>query len=324
VKTRWGITAGFLFIASGSRAEELPRLRLVVTIDPAIASSCPMSADLTSSIVARLGYDPFTVSAERLSVVDVAPSRRELLARVRLFDAEGAPEGAREVRASPTHCADLFDSVALTVAIAIDPLAMNGPRPQVAEAKPAVPAPSAAPEGWPTAEAPVAPQREEEVDRFGLGVLGALGSAPSPTVGLILSTELGFASNRFHLGMDARADLPASDGTEKGRVVGSLLVADVTGCLGRTFVGCAVLTAGVARVSSSDVGVSRTVYPFFAAAGVRAGMDFPLLRDVAIRPYLEVALVPTRHTLRIDGEERFTFPPFMASAGVITYWLRSR
>ncbi len=288
-----------------------PKLRLVVTIDPTLADTCPTSAELASSVIARLGYDPFMPAAPRLAVVDVARGAKDLVAKVRVFDESGEREGERELHAAPANCAELFESVSLTIAIAIDPLSANGPRPP----------PPASP---PRAEPPPPAAPVHEVGRAGMGLVAAIGAAPSPTAGLVIGGEAALLEQRLHVGLDVRADLPASDGGANGKVIASLLVGDVSACYGRTFLGCGVVTAGIVRATSTDVGTSQIAFPFFAAGGGRLGMDLPMARNVAVRPYLDVAFIATRHTLRIDGESRFSFPPLMATAGVVAYFVRTQ
>ena len=305
--------------------------RLVVEMSRSAAESCPPRVGLASAVVSRLGYDPFAVEGTSLVLVDITRERTQLLARVRILAPDGAPQGSRELQAALGECADLIASAALTIAIAIDPLALSGRRsPAASTAKtalPALPPPSQGPpeperiaEPAATVEPVFPAPARREIARVGAGVLGAVGSAPSPTAGFMIAGEVALAQQRFHLGLEARGDLPASGDGAPGRVVASLLVADVSGCWGRSVLACAIVTAGASRVSSAGVERPQTELPFFAAAGLRAAMEVAVGSSFALRPYLEAEAIATRHTLRIDGQARFTYAPVMAAAGIAFYF----
>ena len=294
-------------------------VRLVLTVAAGAEGVCPHEPELKDAVIARLGYDPFALDARRVALVDITSEHRQLTARVRLIAQDGVTQGSRELEGGLKDCTELFESVALALAIAIDPFSTGERRPPAAAVE--RPAAAAEPSALPV-ERPATPE-PREVGRIGLGLLGAVGSGPSPTAGLSLAGELSLRE-RFRVGLEARIDLPTSDDGVRGRVVSSLLVADVLACYGWRLLACAVLTGGVARVTSTNVDVSQTVFPSFAAAGVRAAFDVVLGRRIAVRPYIEGEVVATRHTLRIDGEPRFTYAPFMGAAGLTTFFAFSQ
>jgi hypothetical protein len=85
------------------------------------AESCPPETFVRQAVAARLGYDPFFVSADKTIIAEIARDRGELRGRVALVDERGFVQGAREFRLPPGQCDELVATMALAVSIAVDP-----------------------------------------------------------------------------------------------------------------------------------------------------------------------------------------------------------
>lgn len=96
---------------------------------------CPAEARLRDEVKERLGYEPFAAAAEREVWVRFSRgSKNTVVARIALSK-RGVPGGTRELRSSRARCDELFEAVALSLSIAVDPLyGIRAPTPAEAPA----------------------------------------------------------------------------------------------------------------------------------------------------------------------------------------------
>ncbi|MBI5481038.1 MAG: sigma-70 family RNA polymerase sigma factor [Deltaproteobacteria bacterium] len=87
------------------------------------AETCPDEIDLRRGVVARLGRDPFTAAGPRVIRVTISRGAAGLSGRVVALNAEGRIAGERVIASRRLDCGELAASLALALAIAIDPLA---------------------------------------------------------------------------------------------------------------------------------------------------------------------------------------------------------
>src|SRR5437868_2945637 len=88
----------------------------------ASATSCPGRDALASAVRARLGTDPFVEVSPDVIEVDIGAHAKTLTARV-VRKTAGVETGRRELSSPTQDCAELFKTLELAVAIAIDPRA---------------------------------------------------------------------------------------------------------------------------------------------------------------------------------------------------------
>lgn len=200
------------------------------------AEDCPAETELRRAVAARVGYDPFFPWAERTAVAQIDPAGvKGFGAQVRFINAEGALLGERLLE--PVHdCGELVQNIALAISVAIDDTDRTSvpavaPTSSMVESEPeqepkperAVPTPSrneiAAP--------PAKPKRW--LARTSLGVVGTLGTAPSPAAGVVVG--LGVRSSWVQIGLEGRLDAPASKTLgPRGSARSSLLLASLVPC----------------------------------------------------------------------------------------------
>jgi len=162
------------------------------------AESCPPPSAMRAAVARRLGRDPFERDAAVSFEVVVEPRAPGWAARI---VAQGTTQGAgsRELTSEAAACESLADAVALALALAIDPEAMERtarePAPTPALAAPTTPAPPIAvvASGPPPASAP-APGAAEfpRAIPYVLG-LASVGLLPGGALGIGLLGELGLA-----------------------------------------------------------------------------------------------------------------------------------
>jgi hypothetical protein len=139
------------------------------------ATSCPDENTFRSLVAARLGYDPFVSAGVRTLAVDFERRGNEVVGRLDLSTDGDARSVKRTLRTSAGDCFELATSMALVVAVAVDPNALPGNGPPSATPEPPVPAPPAS--KTPTSDslattkpapaAPRGPARSERPERAG-------------------------------------------------------------------------------------------------------------------------------------------------------------
>jgi hypothetical protein len=133
--------AAVMGVARASFAGESARLEYTRLVG---ADACPDEAALRRSVVARLGYDPFSAQAPRTIAVSVRHEVQGHAGSVRVVD-EGAPPRAERRIVAAGECAELVEALALTISVVLDPMAALRPNTPVGAAVSPEPIAPAAP-----------------------------------------------------------------------------------------------------------------------------------------------------------------------------------
>ncbi len=197
------------------------QVRLVYQV-PLEQADCSPQSVLEASIIHRLGYQPFDALAPTTLLASVVVENGALLGRITLVTGNSG-QGLRELKAEVGSCAELVQSLALAISIALDPLTAEGetaapPQVPVNSASPLAAAPSSAfskpplqtpqvPVG-PSLVAPFAspasppfpPPRSPSQDNSNWALAGAFAISPSLLSTTAFAGMLGF---RFRNGMVA-------------------------------------------------------------------------------------------------------------------------
>jgi hypothetical protein len=315
-------------IASAESPPEPPRARLEYTRESG-AEACPGPGELASAVAARLGYDPFVDGARAPRVVSVRVSRRgrEAHGHVEMRDG-GHSSGSRDL--ASRDCGELVASLAVAVAIGIDPLSLtrappapgsSSPPPRLPPRMPPPPPSRALPQPPPPtpSSAPSAPPEEADPLRFRAtaGALVSLGATPTANVGLTASAgaRLRIAS----LALEGRADFPVASSavTGGGAISASLLVASLVPCVHLGLAqACLLGTVGALRGEGEGVSDPRRDTRLYAAAGGRIGVEVPLGRLVALRAHADLLAPVTQVTYQVNDRDVWTTPPVSAALGL--------
>ncbi len=100
-----------------------------------------------------------------------------------------------------------------------------------------------------------------------------------------ISVDLGAGWTSFSIGVEGRADVPATGDVSMGvSARTSVLAASLLPCGHyRWFVGCGVVSVGLLRAEGADVLHPAQDSGIYAAAGVRAGLEWPVVPAFALR-----------------------------------------
>jgi hypothetical protein len=293
-----GISCAAILLAPLVRAEA-PR----ATLDyrhPA-GASCPDEPELRATIAARLGYDPFAATATRHVVVIVEPRGPALVGRFEIRDSSGVVIGRREIESSERDCPELISSLAVAVAIGIDPLSITRLSPSPSPSPVPLPVPALSP----------SPSLVTS-----LGAAATLGVTPEPHVAILaaVGVRLGDLSGAIEF----RGDLPSrSPAGGRGSYVTTLHLAQAPLCLHRGVIGlCLLPSAGVFRARGEGISAPADTSRFHAALGVRAAFDLPLGTPTwSARIFVDLQTPLTRPKILLDEQEIWTGPPFTGALG---------
>lgn len=315
-----------LIVTTSTRASASPTARLSYVRGPG-AETCPDEDSMRRAVATRLGYDPFRVSAPITLSVSIRRTKETYAGEVKLVDEGGLERGARTFESRASECAEIAETIALSMSIAVDPQsALAPPKPaEPAPKEPSVveeptPAPLPEPRPLPPPVPPPTPakpveSRAEPLVALALGAHGAAGIGPAPAFGLAGSGELRLSG--ASLGLGARVDVPSSATTSEGGRANVLFAGGEAVPCFRVSVafGCGVLLLGGVRAESFDVTTPRSSATFFAAAGARAGADVPLGRDFALRLAVDLLGHFTTYGLAVNGRSVFTSSSFSGKLG---------
>jgi hypothetical protein len=289
------------------------------------AGECPDGATIQAGVAARLGYEPFNDQADERVRAVIQPSGHGLEARIELTDAKGSPKAERRLVSRQRDCAELASSVELAISIAIDPFRL-GPSPAVQGVRAEAPeaahqatqgaSPNASQAALVSSSEPVVASSPRPLaSQVGAGVVGGLGAAPSRTLGLAVGVAV--RSGDWSLGLEGRADLPASTSLRAGEASTALLVASLVPCAHVGLVAtCALVTAGALRAAGHGLVESRTVTLPYAAVGARVGLAIPLTGRLSLALHGDVTAPLTKSTLQVDGTAVWTSPILSAALGL--------
>jgi hypothetical protein len=275
---RWlALAAAFCGHSGIVWAEPAVRVALEYAADPAL--DCPSAVELSSSIVAQLGYDPFTSQASeprlRVAITKLVDGAE---AQIEWIDQQQRSEGERRLASGGSGCAELARSLPFALAVQIQLHAAAGP-PATAAPHERPPSPTPRPKNLALAPEPAPAKRLVLV---GAGVMARHGLGPEVAAGLRVFGV--YSRARWSLELSAHATLPAelqqADGTGfSSRELG----ANLAPCARFAPLGlCAVGTLSVLHIRG--YGVDRVGSPSSITGGVggRLQLLWPALQRFGV------------------------------------------
>ena len=264
---------------------------------------CISEPSLRAAVVGRLGRDPFHAEArDRLHVTLTRDDSTSLLHAHIERDGPGGPRGARDLDAPADDCPGLLDTLSLSIAIAVDPIAFARGETERPPARAAM-----------TASAPAI-----SISTWGAaGVIGTLGAVPAASAGV--AVQLGARRGALSLAAEVRADLPASRTIDTGRIVVSSTIGVIVGCVApAALAGPEVcLVGGGGRLHGSGEGftIQRAGRSWTAVIGGR--LAWPVrVGPIAVVPSLALLANPIRTSFDVDGVTVWETPGLQGSVGV--------
>jgi hypothetical protein len=287
------------------QAAAFPTSRLVYARGPG-AEQCPDQESVHKAVATRLGYDPFFPGSDKTIVARITRESERLRGTIQLDDEHGTELGLREFSAEPSQCDDLVRAMALSISIAIDPksaetYAKGPPDEPPPPERAAPPEPEAA---VPTPPARVTPKPAPKNDvhappkalgtvidwSAGLGVMGAFGVAPAPTL-----AGVAFAAIRAGAGsvaLEGRAALPITTTRKDVRFRTSSDAFSVVPCAHLEFAfACEVTSVGWLNASGTPSTAKSGTSALFSLGG-RLGVELPLTDSVRVVTAAQLLATP--------------------------------
>jgi hypothetical protein len=296
------VLAAGLLSARSAHAEEKARL---VYARGAGTAGCPAEIELRLSVVARLGYDPFSPQASRVVLARIERRRAVLVGVVELVNDAGLSSGRRELSAPKRRCDELARAMALSISLTIDPeraLALH----------PAAPSPGAfstLPEEAPPDPELESPHRARPLRLFAGATLAGAQSL-LPTFALGGGAYLGIGWQAFSLQIETRLMTSFHHGLQEGgSLSGQTADPGLAGCRAfKQFGACLVAQLGTERVRTHDNGDPSTVTKIHAAAGPRYLMYFPQGAHLTLVAGVEALLNLSRNRARMYRRDVWDSP----------------
>jgi hypothetical protein len=289
------------------------------------ATSCPDENTFRGLVAARLGYDPFVGAGVRTLTVDFERRGQTVVGRLDLSADGDARAVERTLRTGADDCFELATSMALVVAVAIDPNASPDSTPAPAREAPdpvpptpvTPPAPKA-PESAAPARSDPAPARPHASDRprrsginvrFEFGGLVAWGVVPAAAAGTRGGVALDFGT--WSVGAEGTLVTRGSRANPHGPgdVSGVALAGALTSCVDPVNAEawglelCAVGSVGALRSTAKGVARAAPSSTLLANLGPRVAtrVMFSQVLGVGIAAEAPVALSRAHLHIEKDG-----------------------
>jgi len=312
------ILALSLALAGVGLAGERPDAKLTY-VRKGPATICPDEPLMRQLVAAKLGYDPFRDDAARAIAVTITRDGKGFRAVLELRDDAGKVVGTRALTSTSSDCNELAASIALALTIAIDPL--GGAPSMSTSGSASIEPPPSAPPPAPIPIATSAPAVSSAPPRplwpfAAVGGLAALGAAPELTFGL--STTFGLRAERYSFAIEGRVDAEAGKrGPNGGDVRSSIIAGSIVPCLHHeVLMACGIAAYGSLRGIGGGIAGARDDRTPWFALGARIGLEGTIVGPVALRAHVDGLALLTRTTLRVQGADAWTTPPFSVLLGL--------
>jgi hypothetical protein len=287
-------------------ADPLPgTMRLDYQRDAGAASSCPDQQEFRDAMTAHVHRPLFDPAAPTYLVVRLQGRNGWYQGVAELRDAAGAPTWTVPLGPVPRDCSAVVDSLALSIAIKLDPrgsraaapvLTPNAHRPfgidgEVLPMAQMPPLPDVTPSPRPDMVVPPSVTPEPQY-RIRLGVSGGVAIAAGPGWAPSFAVDAGvrWRDRPLSLAVEGAFVPPSSGDLPSGSHVVHVTSYRVTGAgvacghfLHFVFA-CGVVAAGAIHGTGSAMALNaHPVTLFYAGAGGRGGVEFPLHPHVAVR-----------------------------------------
>jgi len=269
---------------------------------------CPDESALRQLVAARLGSDPFMTEATSLVTVKVSAGA-PVQAEVAL---ESPGTQTRRKTLSGADCTELMQSVAVTVALVVDPV-LKRAEPAPPPPPPVVVIEEKKPE--PIAPPPPAPPAFQ----WGLSVGATANIGLSTGVQPTLRIEGRMRAPIWSLGLEGRFAWPVTGALTQGALTTSAVLGAVVPCLHwKWLAGCADFSAGALRLEGQALATARAASVFHASVGLRVLFTVPVTEHFAIGAMAEGQVPLTRATALVGTERVWTVP---AVGGGVGLWI---
>jgi hypothetical protein len=310
--------------ASLTSAAEIPPVMRLDYLRDAAAASCPDEQEFRDAMTAHVHRPLFDPAASDRLVVRLQGRSGSYRGVAELRDASGVPAWTIPLGPIPRDCSSIVDSLALAIAIKVDPRGSKAPPSTPASAPnghrwfgldgeilpmPAPTATESAPS--PDAVAPPTTQPEPEI-RGRLGASGgvAIAAVPGWAPSVTVDAGLHWRDRPLSVAIEGNFVPPASADVMSGPHLVQVTAYRLTGAgvacghFLRYLFACGVAAAGALHGTGTAMSlVGQPVTAFYMGAGGRGGVEFPLHAHVAVRASGEALVTIARPVVQAAGAQ---------------------
>jgi hypothetical protein len=301
-----------LVLASALLATDLASAHPVLALEYSAPAGCPDAASFQARLSARLGYEPSGAKATHTSRVTVSSG---LTAKLELAERGAAAAGVREFEAGPEDCEALINSVALALAIALDPHVLAGPRRPASPAQSSdAPRPAEAAAPVPAPDAP--PALGFEVT---LSARASVGHLPAVAFGPGLEARL--RRGAFSLALEAEADFARPMAAQGGRVESALVRGGTQLCGHLGFAGlCLRGTAGAMSVAGVGFVDAQRGWLAVATLGPQVMATWHPLTQLVLSVTVGADIALLRNSIGVGTTDVWSSPWVAGAFGLAVGW----
>lgn len=309
------------------------RLELVRTAD---AAQCPDEVALRGAVARRLGRDPFSETSPRRARLTFSAEGAGLSLSIELVASDGTTLGHRVIRSRTRDCAELGESAAVALLVAMDVLEASAvreptraishdrtptqePPTNVAPTRAQPRSTTALPAAERRVASPIEPRAATADSLAGYLAINAVGSAGDlPLVAFGGALRFGVRWRSLGVFLEGRAVLPTViDGPQGSRIESSLYTGSALPCFHRAwFSACGVASVGALLARGSNVDRPREPTIAVFALGARASGSWRIPGDFFIDASAELMGALLRPSLTINAERAWDAPPLQGSLRV--------
>ncbi len=315
------ITCAALLGAGPALAADPASVRLDYRREPG-AEACPDEQEFRDAITAHVHRPLFDPAAVDRLVVRLQARSGWYRGAAELRDASGNPAWTIPIGPVPRDCSSIVDSLALSIAIKVDP---RGPKPAAQPGAPAIapaahrwfgldgevlpmPQPPAAPSADAAAPAPTSAEPEIRA-RLGASAGVALASVPGWAPSVAIDAGLRWRDLPLSVAVEASFVPPASADVMSGSHAVHVTAYRITGAgvacghFLRYLFACGVAAAGALHGTGTAMSLAaQPATAFYFGAGGRGGVEIPLQAHVAVRISADALVSIARPVIQAGGE----------------------
>jgi len=281
-------------------------------------NNCPGDKDLRRSVRKRLGYNPFGARTGALFRVKVQRGPSGYDAVIEHLTAEGISIGERRLESESEQCSDVFDAIALSLALAAGPETPRiwGPRPRPPEA----PVRAARSSMWQPFFLQASDLKETPLpleSSWYVDLSATLGKSASPGVAAFVGARLQWASLSIDLDLGIEPPLFPKVGTTTLNI--TQVISGASMCLRGVSLGiCWRTQAGISIAQGSPLDDATTAITPVLATGLSGDWRLLSLGEAYLALKFTTLFSVFQTTFNISNTELWTSPSIHGGIGLST------
>lgn len=285
------------------------------------SAGCIATESLEAAVAARLGYDPFTETAQRVIEVELRSAARRVVEGAVLIRERDRLLGQKPVRAE--GCLEVAGAIELAISLAIDPLGTGAASPLTTSQPSPTSSPHVSRTVLPTSGTSLRATRSRadvEVASTWLVTLAlntSLSLGMSPSVALGGSLRAGISTHSLSLWGEVLGHFPTSNRILEGRLHTASVMGVAAACLPAHVLDlCALVRAGAIQNRGSGFDRNQSFTRPYLAAGPRVGLRLHFYERWSVQGTADLTFSFIKTNVTLDQRVVWTTPLAAATFGL--------